>query len=412
MAAGETKVSLMTYLGTVPDDVKIYIVKPGDTTPYFTTKAALLSGIDLETVLSNGGTVIIGDNEFYVDVENGVLDWSAVGATSSPALRVNVDEEVILSNNNVATSKQAAVIIDTDGDIKLSQKNEGNTKGTEFSFDAPTHDTYIKVRAKSADGTYYVATEDYVDDEISAAVVGLLDDRGNYDASSNLFPSAGGSGTAGAVLKGDLWTVSVAGTLGGNAVTVGDVIRALVDTPAQTLANWAVTENNLGYVAENSSNKTDTMSGNTTSSIKYLSAKGVYDYIASVLVNASASVRGIAKLYTSTGSNTDGSMDQNSVTNELALKAEKTVAATGSVISFAVPQVYNSPASPSSSNITDDLTSAQIGVVQKIYSNKSTAPTYPAGWVKIGSGSYTTSTLNIIYAEWVSGTRVEYWIVQ
>jgi hypothetical protein len=81
-------------------------------------------------------------------------------------------------------------------------------------------------------------------------VVGLVDDRGNYDASGNVFPSAGGSGAAGAVLKGDLWTVSVAGTLGGVAVTAGDLVRALVDAPGQTAGNWAVTENNIGYVAE------------------------------------------------------------------------------------------------------------------------------------------------------------------
>ena len=62
-------------------------------------------------------------------------------------------------------------------------------------------------------------------------VVGLLDDRGNYNASVNTFPASGGSGTAGAILKGDLWTVSVAGTLGGVAVTPGDLVRAMVDTP-------------------------------------------------------------------------------------------------------------------------------------------------------------------------------------
>jgi len=82
-------------------------------------------------------------------------------------------------------------------------------------------------------------------------VVGLLDDRGNHDASANTFPSSGGSGAAGAVLKGDLWTVSVAGTLGGAAVTAGDVLRSKSDTPGQTAANWAITENNLGYVPQN-----------------------------------------------------------------------------------------------------------------------------------------------------------------
>lgn len=81
-------------------------------------------------------------------------------------------------------------------------------------------------------------------------VVGLLDDRGNYDASGNAFPSGGGSGASGAILKGDLWTINVAGTLGGVAVGPGDVVRALVDAPGSTASNWAITENNFGYVAE------------------------------------------------------------------------------------------------------------------------------------------------------------------
>jgi hypothetical protein len=86
-------------------------------------------------------------------------------------------------------------------------------------------------------------------------VVGLLDDRGNYDASGNTFPASGGSGASGAIKKGDLWTVSVGGTLATRVVTAGDVLRALVDAPGQTSANWAITENNFGYVAENAANK-------------------------------------------------------------------------------------------------------------------------------------------------------------
>ena len=89
-----------------------------------------------------------------------------------------------------------------------------------------------------------------------------------------------------------------------------------------------------------------------------------------------------------------------------------TTSSTGSVIVFSSPVIWNTPASPSASNLTDDLTGAKIGYVQKIYHNKSVAPTVPAGWVLIGTGTYTTSTLNIIFAEWVSGTRVEYWITK
>lgn len=123
------------------------------------------------------------------------------------------------------------------------------------------------------------AVKTYVDTSISAATVGLLDDRGNYDASVNTFPASGGSGTAGAVLKGDLWTISVAGTLGGSAVTAGDVVRALVDTPAQTASNWAIGETNIGYAAENQTNKTGVVVGNEASTTLYLSVKGYYDYL-------------------------------------------------------------------------------------------------------------------------------------
>ena len=97
--------------------------------------------------------------------------------------------------------------------------------------------------------------------------------------------------------------------------------------------------------------------------------------------------------------------------SNLALKQDFATATTGAVISFAVPQVYNSVASPTASNITDNLTGAKIGIVQKIYSNKATEPTYPAGWVKL-SGTYTNSVTNIIYCEWCEGSRVEYWIVE
>lgn len=89
-----------------------------------------------------------------------------------------------------------------------------------------------------------------------------------------------------------------------------------------------------------------------------------------------------------------------------------TTSATGNVISFSIPQVYNSLASPGNGDITDSLTGARTGVVQKIYHNKAVAPTFPAGWVRLGSETYNANNNNIIFAEWVSGTRVEYWIVR
>jgi len=75
---------------------------------------------------------------------------------------------------------------------------------------------------------------------IDASVAGLLDYRGVYDASSNQYPTTGGSGTGGAVLKSDTWIVSVAGILNSQPVKVGDMIIAKVNNPAQTSANWNI----------------------------------------------------------------------------------------------------------------------------------------------------------------------------
>ncbi len=87
-------------------------------------------------------------------------------------------------------------------------------------------------------------------------------------------------------------------------------------------------------------------------------------------------------------------------------------ATTGTVVSFTTNQVYNEWDVPGTGNITNDLTGAKTGIVQKIYHNHSVAPSTPAGWVLVSGGVYVPGVLNIIYAEWVKGTRVEYWITQ
>jgi len=86
---------------------------------------------------------------------------------------------------------------------------------------------------------------------------------------------------------------------------------------------------------------------------------------------------------------------------------------TGSVISWRTKEIYNTNLTPVSGNFTDDVTGAQYGIVQKIYHNLSgSAPTFPAGWVLVGDGVYFDNQLNIVYAEWAGGSRVEYWIIQ
>ena len=108
---------------------------------------------------------------------------------------------------------------------------------------------------------------------------GLLDDRGNHDASGNVWPSTGGSGTSGAILKGDVWLISVAGVLGGVAVNVGDTIRALVDTPGTTASNWAILEGNLGYTPENIANRTTDIASEASPTTTYPRTDAVKKYV-------------------------------------------------------------------------------------------------------------------------------------
>ena len=135
------------------------------------------------------------------------------------------------------------------------------------------------------------AVKTYVD----GSVTGLLDDRGNYDASGNVFPSSGGSGTAGAILKGDLWYISVAGTLGGTSVVVGSSVRALVDTPGQTSSNWSILNVGLGYTPENSANKATSFS--TINNTLYPSVQAVKSYIDGIVTTNYIDTRYSTKYY-------------------------------------------------------------------------------------------------------------------
>lgn len=85
---------------------------------------------------------------------------------------------------------------------------------------------------------------------------------------------------------------------------------------------------------------------------------------------------------------------------------------TGVVITYDEPKIYNTATSPGTGNITQDLTGAELAVVQKIYHQDTIDPTLPANWVLVGAGFYVPGVLNIINAEWCDNTRVEYWITQ
>lgn len=104
--------------------------------------------------------------------------------------------------------------------------------------------------------------------QLTAASLGLWDDRGSFSAAGGAYPSSGGSGTAGAIIRGDIWTISVAGTLPtGQVVEIGDTVRALIDTPGNTQANWAILQNNIGFVPGNVANPLSQFAATTSAQL-------------------------------------------------------------------------------------------------------------------------------------------------
>jgi hypothetical protein len=76
---------------------------------------------------------------------------------------------------------------------------------------------------------------------------------------SNQYPSSEGSGTGGAIRKGDTWVISGLGvgittTIGTKVVQDGDRVSAMANTPAQDETNWSIGEANIGYTPANDAN--------------------------------------------------------------------------------------------------------------------------------------------------------------
>ena len=113
--------------------------------------------------------------------------------------------------------------------------------------------------------------------KINSAIVGVVNLRGSYSVASTSYPTTNGSGSGGIILKGDLWYASDSGTLGGNLVSNGYSILALVDAPGQINSNWSIIPSGVNYTPEDQANKTNTTM--STSSVAYPTVGLVKSYV-------------------------------------------------------------------------------------------------------------------------------------
>ena len=116
----------------------------------------------------------------------------------------------------------------------IAGKEDLSNKSIDIAGDGGSDTKYPSVKA----------IKNYADNLIG----GLLNYRSGYNASGNAYPTSltsTGSGVAGAIMKGDMWVISTAGTLGGSAIQIGDSIIANTNNPGQTAANWNTLNSNI-----------------------------------------------------------------------------------------------------------------------------------------------------------------------
>ena len=232
--------------------------------------------------------------------------------TQDDPLTVLSSSGITLQTNSVTNATQTLLNLIQGTDLTIVDDGSGNITisvvGLSGKEDVANKSTDTALGTSDTLYPSQKAVKTYVD----GLVAGLLDYRGAYDASGNVFPSSGGSGTAGAVLKGDMWVISVAGTLGGTAVQIGDSLIANVDTPGQTAGNWNVLNSNISYVPEDVANKSTDGTMAANSDTLYPSQKAAKTY-------ADARVA-----QTITNGVTTSAPSQDAVFDALALKLDAT----------------------------------------------------------------------------------------
>jgi hypothetical protein len=189
--------------------------------------------------LTGGGTS--GDVTLDVNVDNATIEINTdivrvkdLGITTAK-LNDGAVTTIKLGDNQVTLAKIAQI-----ANLKVLGNVSGGT--------ANVAEVTIVTDLASASSTT-LATSSSIKSYIDTNVGNLGNLEGGWDASSGSFP-VGSTPTAG-TKKGDYWYVTVAGTTGGVAFNVGDVIIAKVDSAStSSAADWIQLEVNRDQATE------------------------------------------------------------------------------------------------------------------------------------------------------------------
>ena len=201
-------------------------------------------GGDISSVVAGAGLTgggVTGDVTLDINVDNATVEISSdilrvkdLGITTAK-LNDGAVTTIKLGDNQVTLAKLAQAVNNT---------VLGNTSGATANVSLVT----IVTDLASASSTT-LATSSAIKTYIDAQVGGLGNLEGAWSTAGGTFPV--GSTPVAGTKKGDYWYVSVAGTVGGVAFNVGDVIIAKIDSASTTLASdWIQLEVNRDQATE------------------------------------------------------------------------------------------------------------------------------------------------------------------
>lgn len=261
------------------------------------TNPTTISGYGITDAKISSGTITLGSNTITPLTSSSNLNAAKLTGTAS-----------VSTTGNAATA------------TKATQDGSGNV----------ITDTYA---TKTELNNFLAASDAMV---IKGGITG--GSTGNYGA---LTPAAN---------RGDCYKVTTAGKINGVAVEIGDMLICYVDNTAKATtsnyatvnANWFIVQNNVdlatqstaGLLSATDKAKLDgiTSSADSVSFTRSLTSgtkvgtitingTGTDVYAPSAPGSASSTSSGIMKLYTGTGSNTDGTITQSAITTALNGKA-------------------------------------------------------------------------------------------
>lgn len=182
------------------------------------------------------------DHVLSVNAKTGivVLDPTDIGADPAGAAAAAETASKDYADTQDAANLQAAKDYADTGDANTlsDSKTYTDQQDADVLQDAKDY-------ADTGDATTLNASKAYTDSQTTSVYRPV----GGWDASGGTYPIVG-SGTAGAVRRGDTYNVTVAGTIYGEDYDIGDNFYANVNTPGQTPGNWSRFESNTQQATE------------------------------------------------------------------------------------------------------------------------------------------------------------------